>query len=51
MKRLAATILAFILVLGSIGAYDNGSIGFGQFLIQTSIGILIVCLALHKKTN
>jgi hypothetical protein len=32
-------IASFVLVVGSIGAWDNGVIGFGQFLIQAVIGI------------
>ena len=40
MKNFAIVFASLILVLASIGAFANGSIGFGQFAIQTTIGIL-----------
>ena len=40
MKHLIITFAALVLVLASVGAFANGSIGFGQFAIQTAIGIL-----------
>lgn len=44
MKKLALVILAvigFIFFVGSLGAYDNNTIGFGQCLIQVGITIAV----------
>lgn len=48
MKKLIPLILiasALIFAVGSVGAYDNGTIGFGQFLIQAGISILVEWLS------
>ena len=55
MKKLISAFvafIAFIFVLGSVGAYDNGSINFLQFFFQASIGVLVVWIAfqiMNKK--
>jgi hypothetical protein len=44
MKKLILATLAFIafvFVLGSVGAYDNGSIGFLRLILQVGIGVLV----------
>lgn len=44
MKRfilVTLTILAVIFAIGSIGAYDKDTIGFGQLIIQVGIAVLI----------
>ena len=44
MKKFILAILAvigFIFFVGSIGAYDNNTIGFGQCLIQVGIAIVV----------
>ena len=44
MKRfilVTLTIFAVIFAIGSVGAYDNNNIGFGQLLIQVGISILV----------
>lgn len=54
MKNLISALIvaiAFIFVLGSVGAFDNGSIGFGQFFLQASIGLLVTWLTLHITTK
>ena len=44
MKKLillATAIVAFFFLVGSMGAYDNNTIGFGQMLIQAVIAVAI----------
>ena len=41
-------IAAIMFVIGSAGAWDNGSIGFSQMLIQVAIGIAIEWFALKN---
>ena len=51
MKKLilvSLTVFALILAFGSIGAYDNNTIGFGQLVIQMGIATLIGWLSLRK---
>ena len=51
MKRIIlaiATVLALIFVLGSVGAYDRGNIGFLQFLIQVGIAVGVEWFALSR---
>lgn len=40
--------IAFIFAVGSVGAYDNNTIGFGQFIIQVGIAILVEWFSLKK---
>lgn len=45
MKKIALVItvvIGVLLVLGSVGSLDANTIGFGQFLLQTIIGIGLV---------
>lgn len=42
------TILAFICVLGSVGAYDHGNIGFLRFIVQVGISVLVAWFAVRK---
>ena len=42
------TLIALIVVLGSAGAYDSNTIGFGQCLIQSGIAILVAWLSLRE---
>jgi hypothetical protein len=51
MKKVLIALIAFIFILGSVGAYDNNTIGFGQFIIHISISVLIIWIALHKTTH
>ena len=49
MKKLILGTLAtlsFFLLIGSVGAYDNNTIGFWQMLIQAGIAVAIECLSL-----
>ena len=51
MKRIIlaiATVLALIFVLGSVGAYDHGNIGFLQFFIQVGIAVGVEWFALSR---
>lgn len=51
MKRIIlaiVAILALVFVLGSVGAYDHGNIGFGQFILQVGIAILVEWFALSR---
>jgi hypothetical protein len=44
MKRIIYAILsliAFVFALGSMGAYANESIGFGQLILQVGISFLV----------
>lgn len=50
MKQLilvALTVIALIVAIGSVGAYDNNTIGFGQLIIQVGIAVAIEFLALR----
>lgn len=49
MKKLilvALTVIALILAIGTVGAYDNNTIGFGQLLIQVGIAVAIEWISL-----
>lgn len=49
MKKLilaTLAILALVFVLGSVGAYENGTIGFGQMLIQAGLAVAVEWLTL-----
>ena len=51
MKKIILVLIAFIalvFVLGSVGAYDNGSIGFGQLILQVGISALVAWIALRN---
>ena len=51
MKKLALMLLciaAFILIIGSVGALDNGNIGFGQCFVQSAIGLAVEWFALKN---
>lgn len=52
-KRLvliALIFVALIFAIGTVGALDANTIGFGQFLIQEAIVILVVWLS-FKSLN
>ena len=54
MKKLVLltlTVFALFLFIGSIGAYDNNSIGFGQLLIQSAIAVAIEWFSLKSLTK
>ena len=54
MKNLilgAISIVALIFTIGSLGAFEQANIGFGQCLIQCAIGIGIEWLALSRIKN
>ena len=40
--------LALLFALGSVGAYDNGSIGFWQLILQFGISTLVAWIALRN---
>ena len=42
------SLVALIIVLGSAGAWDNGTIGFGQFAIQSLIGVALAYFSLKN---
>lgn len=51
MKRfilITLAIITLIFAIGTLGAYDNGNIGFVQFLIQTAICVAVEWFALKK---
>ena len=51
MKKLilaAIATIAFIFAVGSIGAYDNNTIGFGQLILQCAIAIAVEWLTLKS---
>ena len=51
MKRIIlaiATVLALIFVLGSVGAYDHGNIGFWQLIVQVGIAVGVEWFALSR---
>ena len=51
MKRIILAIvavLALVFVLGSVGAYDHGNIGFLQFLVQVGIAVGMEWFALSR---
>ena len=48
---IAIVVVALIFAIGSIGAYGNGSIGFGQLLIQVGISFLVEWFALKSLEN
>ena len=45
------TVIAFIVVVGSVGAYETNSIGFGQCLIQVGIASITEFLSLRALTK
>jgi hypothetical protein len=49
--RIVIFVLAFALVLGSVGALEVGNIGIGQCLLQVSIGTLVAWLALRNTKD
>ena len=54
MKKLilvALAAIALIVAIGSIGAYDNNTIGFGQFIIQMGIASITEFLSLRALTK
>lgn len=51
MKKLilvALTALALIFLVGSVGAFENDNIGFGQCFIQCGVSILVEWFALKS---
>lgn len=51
MKNIALvslTVIALIFAIGSIGAYDNNTIGFAQLIIQVGIAIAVEWICLKK---
>ena len=42
------SLVALIIVLGSVGAWDNGTIGFGQLVIQSAIGVATAYFSLKN---
>ena len=51
MKKLilvSLAVLALIFAVGSVGAFDNGSIGFGQLILQCAIAIAVEWLTLKS---
>jgi hypothetical protein len=49
MKKLilvAVATLAFVLALGSMGAYATETIGFGQAILQIGIAVIVEWLTL-----
>lgn len=51
MKKLilvALMALALIFLVGSVGAFENDNIGFGQLFIQSAISILVEWIALKS---
>lgn len=42
------SLVALIIVIGSAGAWDNGTIGFGQFAIQSLIGVALAYFSLKN---
>ena len=54
MKKLilvSLAILALIFAIGTVGAYDANTIGFGQFLIQEAIAIVVIWISLSKANE
>ena len=50
MKKLilaVLVVLAFIFAVGSVGAFDNNTIGFGQLIIQVGISVLVEWFSLR----
>ena len=47
MKRTLLTI-GFLLVLGSAGSLEFDTIGYGQFFIQSIIGIVLVWRGVYR---
>ena len=51
MKKLiliAATLIALVAIIGSIGAYDNGNISLIRCLLQVAISVSVECFALKN---
>lgn len=51
MKNLILGLLcvaSLVFIIGSVGAWDNGSIGFGRLLIQVAIGGIIEWISLSN---
>lgn len=51
MKRIILailTVIAFFFLIGSVGAFEQNTIGFGQLLIQVGISILVEFVALKN---
>ena len=47
----AVAAIGFFLILGSVGALEQDVIGFGQFALQTVIGLVLFCVgALRGKS-
>ena len=54
MKPFILSTLAFlsiIFVVGSVGAYQNNTIGFGQLILQVGIAALIEWLSLKSLSK
>lgn len=48
---LIAIALALVFTLGSVGAYNNNTISFGQFIIQVGISLLVMWIAFNILTK
>lgn len=46
--RIVIFVLAFLSMLGSVGALEVGNIGFGQCLLQGGLSVLAMWLAVRK---
>ena len=46
--KIIFAVLAIIFAIGTVGAYDCGNIGFGQFVIQMAIALVVEWIALKS---
>lgn len=44
-------LIALIFAIGSVGAFDNNTIGFGQLIIQVGIAVLVEWFSLKALNN
>ena len=54
MKNLISALIvatALICFIGSAGAYDNGSIGFKQCILQAGISLLVAWFTLYIRSK
>ena len=42
------SIIALIFAIGTVGAFDHNHIGFGQFIIQSAIAVVVEWLSLKN---
>lgn len=51
MKHIISSIivvLALVLIIGSVGAYELGNIGFGRCVLQCAVGAIVEWLILKN---